>query len=220
MQSARRDPWIKRRVMRLTALEKRAVNSRKHAERTAATALGILGNVDIPERPACLELGCGQGALARLMVERFEARMIATDFDPAQVALAEARLLDLGERVSFQVVDARVLPFDDEQFDIVFSFGVMHHIAGGWRQVVSEVVRVLKANGLFVFTDLYVPHWFMRFLDVILPRFDQLTFKTLREVLSDNGFDIVWQAWERHMIGLLAYGKTVAAKTAEPDWTE
>jgi ubiquinone/menaquinone biosynthesis C-methylase UbiE len=153
-----RDPWLKRRIMRLTALEKRAVNGPKHAERTVSTALGILENVRLPERPNSLELGCGQGALARLMVERFQARMTATDFDPVQVRLAELRLRDLGESVSFRVVDARELPFADGEFDVVFSFGVMHHIAGGWRQVVREVSRVLTPVGLFVFTDLYLPH--------------------------------------------------------------
>lgn len=207
------DPWLKRRIMRLTALEKRAVNSSKHAERTVSTALGILENVRLPEHPKCLELGCGQGALARLMVERFQARMTATDFDPAQVRLAELRLRDLGERVSFRVVDARDLPFGDGEFDVVFSFGVMHHIAGGWRHVVGEVSRVLTPTGLFVLTDFYLPHWFMWTLGKLFPYFDQLAFGSLRQVLAENGLDITHQVWERHMGGFLAYGKTVASNT-------
>ena len=212
MGSTKRDPWFKRRIMRLTALEKRAVNSSKHAERTVSTALGILENVGLPERPTCLELGCGQGALARLMVERFQARMTATDFDPAQVKLAESRLRDLGGRVSFQVVDARDLPFGDEAFDVVFSFGVMHHIAGGWRRVVGEVSRVLTPTGLFVFTDFYPPRWFVWVLTRMFPRFDQLAFGPLKEVLEENGLNVTYQAWGRHMWGFLTYGKTVASK--------
>jgi len=213
MGSEKRDPWLKRRIMRLTALEKRAVNSPKYAERTVSIALEILENVSLPEHATCLELGCGQGALARLMVERFRARMTATDFDPAQVALAKSRLRDLGEKVSFQVVDARGLPFGDGEFDVVFSFGVMHHIAGGWRQVVGEVSRVLTPTGLFVFTDFYVPNWFTSILERIFPRFDQLAFGPLKEVLAENGLEITHQTWERHMGGLLAFGKTVASNT-------
>ena len=212
MGSQKRDPWIKRRIMRLTALEKRAVNSSKHAKRTVSTALGILENVGLPERSKCLELGCGQGALARLMVERFQARMTATDFDPAQVKLAESRLRDLGERVSFRVVDARDLPFGDGAFDIVFSFGVMHHIAGGWRRVVGEVSRVLTPTGLFVFTDFYPPSWFVWVLTRMFPRFDQLAFPALKEVLAKNGLEITHQTWVRHLGGFLAFGKTVASK--------
>jgi ubiquinone/menaquinone biosynthesis C-methylase UbiE len=108
-----RDSWFKRRIMRLTPLEKQAVNSPKHAARTEAVALELLSSVELPPRGRCLELGCGQGALARLLVEHFQVRVTATDFDPAQVALAKSRLCDLGAKVSFQVVDARDLPFDD-----------------------------------------------------------------------------------------------------------
>ena len=212
MGSQKRDPWLKRRIMRLTTLEKRAVNSSEHAKRTVSTALGILENVRLPEHPNCLELGCGQGALARLMVEHYQARMTATDFDPTQVRLAESRLRDLGERIAFRTVDARDLPFADGEFDVVFSFGVMHHIAGGWRRVVGEVSRVLTPAGLFVFTDLYPPRWLLWILGRLFPHFDQLAFGPLREVLEENGLVITYQAWERHMCGLLAYGKTVASK--------
>lgn len=211
--SEKQDSWLKRRIMRLTTLEKRAVNSSEHAKRTVSTAVEILENVRLPEHPTGLELGCGQGALARLMVERFQARMTATDFDPAQVALAESRLRDLGGRVSLRVVDARDLPFDDGQFDVVFSFGVMHHIAGGWRQAVGEVSRVLTPTGLFVFTDLYLPHWFVWILGKLFPRFDQLAFRPLKKVLEGNGLDITCQTWERHMGGLMTYGKTIASKS-------
>ena len=205
-----RDSWLRRRLMRLTTLEKRAVNSPKHAERIVSVALEILENVKLPEHAKCLELGCGQGALARLMVERFQARMTATDFDPAQVLLAESRLRDLGKGVSFQVVDARELPFSDGEFDVVFSFGVMHHIAGGWRRVVGEVSRVLTPTGLFVFTDVYLPRWSTWILGRMLPHFDQLAFGPLAEILAEKGLKITYHAWERH--GGLAYGKTVAAK--------
>ena len=212
MSRGKRDSWPKRRLMRLTTLEKREVNSPKHAERTVSVALDLLDNVPLPERPRCLELGCGQGALARLMVERFEARMTATDFDPAQVALAESRLHDLGEKVTLRIVDARDLPFDDGQFDVVFSFSVMHHIAGGWRQVVAEVSRVLNSTGQFVFTDVYMPRWLTWIFGKLFPRFDQLSFGSLNDVLAEHGMDITYQAWEHH--GGLACGKTVASKAS------
>lgn len=207
------DPWLARRLMRLTSLEKRAVNSARHAKRTVSTALSMLEHARLPEHPVCLELGCGQGALARLLVERFGARMIATDFDPAQVDLAASRLRDLGDRVSLRVVDARDLPFDDGAFDAVFSFGVLHHIAGGWQRVVGEVARVLRPGGLFVCTDLYAPRRLAAVLDRLFPRFDQLAFEPLREVMRENGLGITHRAWERRAGGFL-YGKTIASKAA------
>jgi len=207
-----KDAWFKRRIMRLTALEKRSVNCAKHATQTALVATELLEHISLPNRPRSLELGCGQGALARLMVERFDARMIATDFDPAQVRLAEERLRDLGSRVTFQRVDARDLPFGDGEFDVVFSFGVMHHIAAEWRKVVSEVGRVLGPNGGFVFTDFYLPRSFLRVFATLFPRYDQLALDPLREVLKENGFEMAYHSQEPQMGGLLTYGKTVALK--------
>jgi len=205
-----KDSWAKRRLMRLTSLEKRAVNSPKHAERTVSIALELLEHASLPERPTCLELGCGQGALARLLVERLDARVIATDVDLDQVRLAASRLADLGERVAVRVVDARELPFADEAFDAVFSFAVMHHIAGGWRQVVAEVSRVLRPAGRFVFTDVYIPRWLARVFGRLFPRFDQLAFDPLEAALAASGLKITHQTWEHH--GGMAFGKTVATK--------
>jgi SAM-dependent methyltransferase len=42
-----------------------------------------------------------------------------------------------------------LMPFDDASFDLVTSFGVLHHIPNV-TTVVNEVVRVLRRGGLFV----------------------------------------------------------------------
>lgn len=207
------DSWFRRRLMRLTSFEKRAVNSQRHAQRTVGVALELLASVDLARGSRCLELGCGQGALARLLVERFQVHVTATDFDPAQVELARSGLSDLGERVSVDEVDARHLPYESDAFDAVFSFGVMHHIAGGWRQVVAEVSRVLSPRGVFVFTDIYGARWLMRTLRVLARGLDPLDFGPLTEALARNGLRITTQSWERRFIGLLKYGKVVAVRS-------
>lgn len=206
------DSWFRKRLMRLTSLEKRAVNSPRHAKRTVNVALDLLSSIELAPDARCLELGCGQGTLARLLVERFGARVTATDFDPAQVDLAQSKLRDLGEKVSLQVIDARSLPYEDGQFDAVFSFGVMHHIAGGWRQVVGEVSRVLSPTGVFVFTDIYVARWLMWILRVFAPRADLLDYVPLAQVLAEKKLDVTSQTRERRSAGLLSYGKTIASK--------
>ncbi len=212
MGKTQRDGWLIRRVMRLTPLEKRAVNSPSHAQRTAAVAKDLLEHVTLPPQPRCLEIGCGQGALARLLVEHLDAQAIATDFDSDQVALARERLTDLGDRVTFQVVDARTLPFEDGQFDAAFSFGVMHHIHRGWRDVAAEVGRVLKRTGVFVFTDFYLPSWSNWLMRTLFPRFDQLEYGPLWRCLNEHGLTVTYQAWERHALGFLRYGKSVAQR--------
>ena len=47
---------------------------------------------------------------------------------------------------SLQVADAEELPFDDETFDLVYSWGVLHHTPNT-KQGIAEVFRVLKMGG-------------------------------------------------------------------------
>jgi cyclopropane fatty-acyl-phospholipid synthase-like methyltransferase len=122
------DSWFARRIMKLTRLERWFMNRPQRAQHVEQTVLALFEHINLPPQPRCLEIGCGQGAVARLLVEHFGAQAIATDFDPEQMAVAQERLADLDERIEFRIVDARAMPFDDAQFDGVFSFGVLHHI--------------------------------------------------------------------------------------------
>jgi SAM-dependent methyltransferase len=204
------DSWFARRIMKLTRFEKWLMNSPQRARQAEQTALALFEQFNLPPQPRCLEIGCGQGAVTRLLVERFGAQAVATDFDPEQVAVAQERLADLGERVEFRVVDARVMPFDDAQFDGVFSFGVLHHILGGWRQVIAETARVLrrpepaegKPGGWFVFTDLVLPPRAGRLVKRLLPRLDQLEEMALHACLAENGLPL--EHYERGRRGILA----------------
>jgi ubiquinone/menaquinone biosynthesis C-methylase UbiE len=208
--------------MKLTCFEKRLINSPRHARHTEQTALALLEHVSLPPQPHCLEVGCGQGALARLLVERYnahDARVIASDYDPAQVALAQERLVDLDGQVELRVVDARAIPFDDAAFDAVFSFGVLHHIPSGWREAVTEIARVLKADGWFVFTDLVVTPRAGRLMKRLLPRFDQLEETALHECLTENGLDLEHYAYGKKefmaVVGLMNYCTAAARKSSD-----
>jgi ubiquinone/menaquinone biosynthesis C-methylase UbiE len=189
-------------MMKLTRFEKWFMNSPQRARHAKRAALALFEHIKLPPQPRCLEIGCGQGAVTRLLVERFGAQAVATDFDPEQVAVAQERLADLGERVEFRVVDARAMPFDDAQFDGVFSFGVLHHILGGWRQAIAETARVLKPGGWFFFTDLVLPPRASRLVKFLLPRLDQLEETALHACLAENGLHL--EHYERGRRGILA----------------
>jgi SAM-dependent methyltransferase len=210
--------------MKLTCFEKGVMNSPKHARHTERMALALLEHVSLSPQPLCLEIGCGQGALARLLVEQYGAKVVASDYDPAQVALAQERLADLGERVELRVVDARDIPFDDASFDAVFSFGVLHHIPKGWREAVAEIARALrspepvegKPGGWFVFTDLVVTPRAGRLMRRLLPRFDQLEEAALQECLVQNRLRLEHYAYDQGesmaVLGLMNYCTAVACK--------
>ena len=218
------DNWFTKRVMKLTCFEKRLINSPRHARHTEQTALALLEHVSLPPQPRCLEIGCGQGVVTRLLVERCDAQVVASDYDPAQVALAQERLAGLGGPVEFRVVDARAMPFDDAQFDAVFSFGVLHHIPGGWREAVVETARVLKPGGWFVFTDLVVSPRAGRLMRRLLPRLDPLDETALHACLAHNGLGLNHYAHGQGeflaVLGLMDYCVAVAHKSDENTRTE
>jgi ubiquinone/menaquinone biosynthesis C-methylase UbiE len=205
--------------MKLTRPERQAMNSPRHALHTQRTAEALLQHVSLPEQPYCLEVGCGQGALARLLAERYDAQVIASDYDPAQVTLAQKRLSDLGASVEFRIVDARAIPFNDAEFDAIFSFGVLHHIPGGWREAVAEIARVLKPDGWFVFTDLVVTPFFSRLMRWLLPQLDMLEDKGLHKCLIENGLGLEHYAHGRGefmaVLGMMSYCTAAARKSSQ-----
>ena len=48
----------------------------------------------------------------------------------------------------FLPADANAIPFEDDRFDVVISWGSLEHIAGGHAQALREIRRVLKPDGL------------------------------------------------------------------------
>jgi ubiquinone/menaquinone biosynthesis C-methylase UbiE len=213
MEKTASDSWFARRIMKLTRVEKWFVNNPQRARHVEQTALALFEHINLPPQPRCLEIGCGQGAVTRLLVERFGAQVVATDFDPAQVAVAQERLADLGERVEFRVVDARVMPFHHAQFDGVFSFGVLHHILSGWRQAIAETARVLKPGGWFVFTDMVLPPRAGRLIRGLLPRLDQLEETALHACLAENGLHLThYEGCRGILVRLMSHCTAVARR--------
>lgn len=106
----------------------------------------------MPLKPGsrCLEIGCGRGAAAKFLLNAFDpGTLYATDldFDMLKKALGYVPA-NVMERITLAAVDGHDLPFRDSSMDVVFGFGVLHHIPD-WRGALGEVERVLKKDGCF-----------------------------------------------------------------------
>jgi ubiquinone/menaquinone biosynthesis C-methylase UbiE len=185
------DNWLVRRTMKLTPFEKWMMDRPQRVSQTQGAAMELFAQISLPSDPRCLEIGCGQGVMTRVLVERFGAPIVATDFDPDQVTAAKKRLCNLEGEVDFRVVDARDMPFPDACFDAVFSFGVLHHLIRDWRRALSEASRILECNGWFVCTDLLAPRWLERLCGPLLRRLDLLGEVRLLDALNENGLHLV-----------------------------
>ena len=115
------------------------------------------GNPDFPfwfwKGKRVLEIGCGTG----IDTERFiKAKALYTGIDliakPPHILKMNAEFLD----------------FPEDTFDLVYSFGVVHHTINP-EQVISEAYRVLKPNG-HIFLMLYNKFSMRYLLDIMFLR--------------------------------------------------
>lgn len=89
-----------------------------------------------------LEIGCGAGAdLSRFA--QGGADVTGIDLSSASVALTKRRLETLGLAGRALAADAEAMPFEDGEFDFVWSWGVLHHTPDT-VQAIREARRVLR----------------------------------------------------------------------------
>ena len=85
--------------------------------------------------------GCGTGQHAILTAQQFaHARVLAIDHSRASLAYAATRTRALGLSIEYAQADIMRLGALERRFDLIESFGVLHHLAdpyAGWRVLLS-----------------------------------------------------------------------------------
>lgn len=101
-----------------------------------------------------LDIGSGSG-LFSLAARRLGASVTSFDFDPQSVACtAELKRRYFADDAGWTVLQASIL--DDDciralgQFDIVYSWGVLHHTGKLWEALENAVERVAPEGLLFI----------------------------------------------------------------------
>ncbi|RLF05601.1 MAG: hypothetical protein DRJ60_05415 [Thermoprotei archaeon] len=104
-----------------------------------------------------LDVGCGVGATACYIAEKYGSRVIGVDILKEMIEWANKRAKRKGveDRIEFMTADAQNLPFRDALFDAVIGETIISFIEDKCK-VIEECVRVVKEEGYVGFNE---PTW-------------------------------------------------------------
>jgi SAM-dependent methyltransferase len=120
-----------------------------------AKALGFIDN--LTARSHVADIGCGTGGQTMVLAQHTPASITGIDLFPAFVDLfnANARSLNIHERVKGRVGSMDHLPFQDEELDVIWSEGAIYNI--GFERGLKEWRRFLKTGGYVAVSEI---SWF------------------------------------------------------------
>ena len=128
-------------------LELRAADPRQRAMLDS-----YLAEIELPPGARVLEIGCGTGAVTRVLARRPDvAEAVGIDLSPVFVAKARALGAAL-DNVTFEEGDGRALRSPDHDVDAVVLHTTLCHIPGPER-VLAEAFRVLRPGGTLAVCD-------------------------------------------------------------------
>jgi SAM-dependent methyltransferase len=98
-----------------------------------------------------LDWGCGKCQVSYLLKKR-NINVLSCDVDiPGHGDSKFEQYTPIAEYANINVIPLKhqyILPFADESFDVVLSFGVLEHVDDD-KKSLDEINRILKPNGLF-----------------------------------------------------------------------
>jgi 2-polyprenyl-3-methyl-5-hydroxy-6-metoxy-1,4-benzoquinol methylase len=112
-----------------------------------------------------LEIGCGNGADGIIFASN-GANYTGVDITQTAVDATKDHFQIMGYKGNFKIENAEKLSYQDNSFDIVYSFGVLHHTPNP-QQAIDEVYRVLIPEGKAIIM-LYNKHSFNYYLRIMI----------------------------------------------------
>ncbi|PJA07414.1 MAG: class I SAM-dependent methyltransferase [Flavobacteriales bacterium CG_4_10_14_0_2_um_filter_32_8] len=103
---------------------------------------------DFNQQLKILDFGCGDGNSVVFLRKHFpNASIVGVDVSEKSITISKNKDIT---NSTFTVFNGIKLPFKKQEFDIVFTAMVFHHIAHQFHnQVLADIVRVLKMGGRF-----------------------------------------------------------------------
>ena len=175
----------------MTKLEKKFVNSRRHAQRNIKLIDKLFNHLKLGNIEKVLEIGCGAGFASKYLVEKYGLKVTGTDFDPEQIELAKKHHKE-NTKLKFFQADAAKLPFKNNEFDMILSINVFHHIFL-WQNALKEVDRVLKPKGIFVFADFAYSKLTVNLFSPIVKNYGLYAINDIIQFFDNRNYQIVYK---------------------------
>lgn len=91
-----------------------------------------------------LEVACGEASFS-LSVSKYANTVIASDIEGVRIDRIPKEIIP--SNLSFMIMDASKLKFNNDHFDTAVSYNALSHLGVIAIDVVNEMLRVVKNNG-------------------------------------------------------------------------
>lgn len=153
-----------------------------------------------------LDICTGRGTFMKVMIDTFSENTQFTGIDLKDEALEIARNTFANENINFIAMNAEILEFNDNSFDIVSLSNSLHHLPN-YDIVLKEMKRVLKPDGYIIINEMFCDnqstkqnshvwlHHFNADIDNILGNHHDKTYtkNKLMQIVSERDFKVIYK---------------------------
>ena len=98
-----------------------------------------------------LDYGCGIGHSIKKVVNFNPKKITGIDISEVSIQKAKEETKNFGSKVTLKVDNCEKTMFENNQFDIVYGLGILHHL--NFSKCLDEIFRILKPNGTLLFIE-------------------------------------------------------------------
>lgn len=170
-------------------------------------------SLEINSNTRVLDIACGKGSTAFYLAEKYGCSVVGIDISAEliQEAKDSCRKRGLNNKVKFQVGNAMDLPFDDNQFDVAISQGILVFVEDKTKTI-NEASRVIKDGGKAGWIEV---SWKKKPDDVFLDKMlNALHANCLKNASTYDGWKRVFERANIHNLVTIK-GKTITGNFFE-----